>query len=83
MKVAGVLAGAALALSAMTASAQPASQPPPAAPQPTPPEPVQGDFVMRDFHFASGESLPELTLHYYTFGTCRIGMSPATSTTPS
>jgi homoserine O-acetyltransferase/O-succinyltransferase len=29
------------------------------------------DFVMRDFHFASGESLPELRLHYRTFGTIR------------
>ncbi|HXQ17569.1 MAG TPA: alpha/beta fold hydrolase [Caulobacteraceae bacterium] len=69
MKAAGVLAGAALALLAMTAAAQPASQPPPAATQPTQPEPVQGDFVIRDFHFASGESLPALKLHYYTFGT--------------
>jgi homoserine O-acetyltransferase len=29
------------------------------------------DFVMRDFHFASGETLPELRLHYRTFGTIR------------
>lgn len=29
------------------------------------------DFVIRDFHFASGESLPELRLHYRTFGTVR------------
>lgn len=32
-------------------------------------EPVQGDFVLRDFHFASGEVLPELKLHYFTLGT--------------
>ncbi len=33
------------------------------------PEPVQGDFFVRDFHFASGEVLPELRLHYFTIGT--------------
>jgi homoserine O-acetyltransferase/O-succinyltransferase len=32
------------------------------------PEPVEGDFVVHDFHFASGESLPELRIHYRTFG---------------
>ncbi len=69
-KFAGVLAGAALtlALAAMTATAQPTAQPPPVAMQPAQPEPVQGDFVMHDFHFASGETLPELKLHYDTFG---------------
>jgi homoserine O-acetyltransferase len=29
----------------------------------------EGDFVLRDFHFASGETLPELRLHYRTIGT--------------
>ncbi len=33
------------------------------------PAPKEGDYVSRDFHFASGESLPELRLHYATFGT--------------
>ncbi|PYS82650.1 MAG: hypothetical protein DMF67_12030 [Acidobacteria bacterium] len=33
------------------------------------PSPVEGDFVIRDFHFRSGESLPELKLHYATIGT--------------
>ena len=33
------------------------------------PDPVQSDFVVRDFRFASGESLPELRLHYFTIGT--------------
>ena len=28
-----------------------------------------GDFVLRDFHFASGETLPELRMHYRTLGT--------------
>lgn len=31
-------------------------------------EPVPGDFVARDFRFASGETLPELRLHYVTIG---------------
>ena len=30
--------------------------------------PIEGDFVIRDFHFASGETLPELRLHYVTYG---------------
>src|SRR3984957_8078669 len=29
---------------------------------------VEGDYVVRDFHFASGETLPELRLHYSTLG---------------
>src|SRR5689334_12792842 len=39
--------------------------------QPTPdyPAPAQGDFHIRDFHFRSGETLPELRLHYTTVGT--------------
>jgi homoserine O-acetyltransferase len=40
------------------AQAQPASQ------WPTKP----GDFTLRDFHFRSGETLPELHLHYMTLG---------------
>jgi homoserine O-acetyltransferase len=32
------------------------------------PAPTEGDFTIRDFKFASGESLPELRLHYRTFG---------------
>jgi homoserine O-acetyltransferase len=28
----------------------------------------EGDFVVRDFRFGSGETLPELRLHYLTFG---------------
>lgn len=30
--------------------------------------PQEGDFVVRDFHFKSGETLPELRLHYTTLG---------------
>jgi len=32
---------------------------------------TQGDFVVRDFRFTSGETLPELKLHYTTLGTPR------------
>jgi len=32
------------------------------------PAPAEGDFVVRDFRFASGESLPQLRIHYRTFG---------------
>ena len=30
--------------------------------------PVEGDFAIKDFHFTSGESLPELRIHYVAFG---------------
>jgi homoserine O-acetyltransferase len=33
------------------------------------PTPVQGDFIIRDFHFGSGEVLSEMKLHYRTLGT--------------
>ncbi len=32
------------------------------------PAPVEGDFIARDFRFASGETLPELRIHYRTVG---------------
>ena len=32
------------------------------------PAPKEGDFVLRDYKFASGETLPELRLHYRTLG---------------
>lgn len=32
------------------------------------PAPSEGDFVVKDFRFASGETLPELRLHYRTLG---------------
>jgi homoserine O-acetyltransferase/O-succinyltransferase len=31
----------------------------------------EGDYLIRDFKFASGESLPELRIHYRTFGAPR------------
>ena len=33
------------------------------------PAPVEHDFVVHDFHFASGETLPEIRIHYATVGT--------------
>jgi homoserine O-acetyltransferase len=32
------------------------------------PAPVEGDYVIRDFRFSNGETLPELRLHYRTLG---------------
>lgn len=32
------------------------------------PAPAEGDFTIKDFHFHSGEILPELRLHYTTVG---------------
>jgi homoserine O-acetyltransferase len=33
------------------------------------PKPVEHDFILHDYKFASGETLPELRLHYATLGT--------------
>src|SRR5262245_38865462 len=35
------------------------------------PAPTPGDHVLRDFRFASGETLPEVRIHYRTLGTPR------------
>ncbi len=35
------------------------------------PTPAEGDFLIRDFRFVSGESLPEVRVHYRTLGTPR------------
>jgi|SRR6185503_10859129 len=35
------------------------------------PTPAEGNFVLKDFRFRSGESLPELRIHYTTLGTPR------------
>jgi len=47
-------------------SVQQAAPAKPASPQYTP---VEGDYIAHDFHFKSGETLPELRLHYRTVGT--------------
>jgi homoserine O-acetyltransferase len=40
-------------------------------PQAPTPSAVEGDFVIRNFRFTSGETLPELRIHYRTLGTPR------------
>lgn len=32
------------------------------------PAPQEGDYVVHNFHFQSGETLPEVRMHYYAFG---------------
>jgi len=32
------------------------------------PKPAEGDYLVHNFHFRSGETLPELNLHYTTYG---------------
>src|ERR1700681_2611074 len=32
------------------------------------PAPTEGDYVIHDFKFTSGETLPELKIHYRTIG---------------
>src|SRR5829696_791048 len=39
--------------------------------QPTLAQPAEGDFLIKDFRFASGETLPALRIHYRTLGTPR------------
>ncbi len=39
-----------------------------AAPGTTYPNPVEGDYVIKNFTFTSGETLPELRIHYHTLG---------------
>jgi homoserine O-acetyltransferase len=55
-RLAAALLGGLLAAAVAPAAAYPASE---------------GDYVIRDFRFASGESLPELRIHYRTFGAPR------------
>jgi homoserine O-acetyltransferase/O-succinyltransferase len=35
---------------------------------PVPPRSAEGEFVIQNFHFASGETLPELRMHYTVLG---------------
>jgi len=66
-----------LALFVLLAPASPAQQAPPPVAQPAPAngtaaqtyKPLEGDYIAHDFHFKSGETLPELRLHYRTLGT--------------
>jgi homoserine O-acetyltransferase/O-succinyltransferase len=62
-----VAAVALTALAALLLTARPAAAQS-AAPAANYPPPVEGDFLIQDFHFASGESLPQLRIHYRTLG---------------
>ena len=54
-------------ISSGAASAQTPTPTP--APQRNYPSPVESDYVIQNFHFRSGEVLPELRIHYRTIGT--------------
>jgi homoserine O-acetyltransferase len=56
MRIKGLVAGV-LALAGLAAGAAEV------------PQPREGDVTVRNFAFRSGETLPELKLHYYTLGT--------------
>jgi homoserine O-acetyltransferase len=49
-----------LALTPLLSAQQPST--------PAIPTPQEGDYIAHDFHFRTGETLPELRLHYRTFG---------------
>jgi homoserine O-acetyltransferase len=57
------IAALALAWTSMICTAQQAATTPPAKLVP-----AEGDYVSRDFRFKTGETLPELRLHYMTLG---------------
>lgn len=42
-------------------------------PQPQTPPVTEGDFIVRNYTFASGETMPEVKLHYRTLGTAQKG----------
>jgi homoserine O-acetyltransferase/O-succinyltransferase len=43
------------------------------------PTPNESDFVLHDFHFTSGETLPELRIHYRTLGKASKGADGLTT----
>lgn len=55
-----------MTLASFSVSAQTANSP-----QRNYPAPVEGDYVISNFHFRSGEILPELRIHYRTIGAAR------------
>jgi homoserine O-acetyltransferase/O-succinyltransferase len=55
-----------IGLGAFTVLAQPSNPP-----QRNYPTPIEGDYVIQNFHFRSGEMLPELKIHYRTIGTLK------------
>jgi homoserine O-acetyltransferase/O-succinyltransferase len=44
-------------------------------PQRSYPAPIEGDYIIPNFHFHSGEVLPELKIHYRTIGTLKLSSS--------
>src|SRR5436305_9879921 len=64
-----VLCALACAVAAAQAGGRGGANSPTGAQPPDYPAPVEGDYVIRDFHFRSDETLPELKLHYTTVGT--------------
>jgi homoserine O-acetyltransferase/O-succinyltransferase len=67
-KSATSLLAAALFTAALTATAQTMSSPAAQAPQPVTWPTQDGTYTIKDFHFNSGETIPELKLHYLTLG---------------
>jgi len=57
-----------LAILALSLTAGRAQTPQPEPNAATWPTPHEGDFIVHDFHFQSGETLPELRMHYTTLG---------------
>jgi homoserine O-acetyltransferase len=49
--------------------------PSPTSPSRNYPAPVEGTYVISNFHFHSGETLPELKIHYRTIGTLKTNSS--------
>jgi homoserine O-acetyltransferase/O-succinyltransferase len=43
------------------------------------PTPTEADFTLHNFHFKSGETLPDLRMHYYTFGSPKKDASGKTT----
>jgi homoserine O-acetyltransferase len=60
--IAGILIAASM-LGSVSARGQQAAKP-----EQNWPEAQEGDFAVHDFHFKSGETLPEVRIHYYTLG---------------
>src|SRR5260221_13400592 len=62
------LVAAALIAAAASAAIIAAPSPAPAAEAPDPARHIEGEYVAPNFHFASGETLPELRIHYTVLG---------------
>jgi homoserine O-acetyltransferase/O-succinyltransferase len=71
MRLSRQVVGATVAIFCLSASHGLSFTPAGAQPPSQFPAPVEGDFIARNFRFATGETLPALTLHYRTIGTPR------------